>query len=133
MIKQNIEIEQINNKNEYGIKAKKDFREGDLIFEISNENILTLDSLNTENTQKSTHKLTEFIQNDKMLSIMPNVSLALILLFLQSELNDKFALKWKAYLNILPNEFQTPLFFNMNEIILLKNSQCFSKNLTIHF
>lgn len=67
---------------------------------------------------------------------MPNVSLALLLLSLRIHANQKgtkkkqtfdskLALKWKAYLSILPSEFNTPVFFHLNEILLLKGSQCF--------
>ena len=69
-----------------------------------------------------------------MLSVMPNVSLALLLLFIRVNLNNlsglkggelKFAAKWSAYLMTLPNEFHTPLFFDLDEIMMLKSSQCF--------
>ena len=117
-------------QNDFTLKTNKNFEKDDLLFQIRAENILTLNSLGNESPLKKA------ISNDKMLSAMPNVSLALILLSLRVNINQKnvpkkqnqdfkLAMKWKAYLNVLPSEFNTPIFFSLNEIFQLKGAQCF--------
>lgn len=68
------------------------------------------------------------IRSDKLLSLMPNVGLAFYILYLKlnQDKNDEVAKKWKTYLNILPNEFHTPLYFDLEELKLLKSVQTFS-------
>lgn len=56
---------------------------------------------------------------------MSNVSLSIYLLF---ELLNKNS-KWHSYLNIFPELFNNPLYFNLNDIEILKPSQSFSKKL----
>lgn len=117
-------------QNDFTLKTNKNFEKDDLLFQIRAENILTLNSLGNESPLKKA------ISNDKMLSAMPNVSLALLLLSLRVNINQKnvpkkqnqdfkLAMKWKAYLNVLPSEFNTPIFFSLNEIFQLKGAQCF--------
>ena len=65
------------------------------------------------------------IKNDKLLSVMPNVYLTLYLLYERINVNSK----WQDYLNILPNSFHNVLYFNLDEIKMLKVSQSFSKNI----
>jgi len=62
------------------------------------------------------------ITNDQLLRSMPNVSLALFLLHERS-----LDSKWKPYLDILPNQFNTPLYFDAEQLNRLKSSASFSK------
>jgi len=137
-ISENISIERVDDQHGFGIKSKKPFHEGDLIFQIPSDQILSISSLNDF---KPRIKLASLLNSDKMLTLMPNVSLAVLLLFIRLELNFgeeandknkacndidfKFSSKYKGYLDTLPNEFHTPLFFDLEEILMLKNSQCF--------
>ena len=56
---------------------------------------------------------------------MPNVYLTLFLIYEKLNLNSK----WIDYLNILPKSFHNVLYFNLEEIKMLKVSQSFSKKL----
>lgn len=97
-------------------------KKGDEIFTIPEGIILTLNNVN--GTQ-----LESLIKQDKMLSLMPNVALSLFILYLKINTQNKdikFS-KWTPYLNILPNEFHTPLYFNLDQIKLLQYSQSFCK------
>lgn len=84
------------------------------------------DLILTVNTLKE-NKLKQLVKQDKMLSSMPNVALALTVLYIKqnSEYGDEFSM-WSTYMKILPSEFNTPLYFSMDEIKSLKNSQSFS-------
>lgn len=89
-----------------------------MLFQVPKSVILTVDEAN--NTE-----LKDLIKKDKLLSAMPNVSLALLLLYLKTTKKTKFQ-KWQPYLNILPSEFYTPLYFSLDEIKTLQSSHCFS-------
>ncbi len=133
-IAENISVERVDDQHGFGIKAKKPFHEGDLIFQIPNDQILSMSSLADFKPQL---RLANVLATDKMLTLMPNVSLAVLVLFIRIELNcgeeneacsssdRKFASKYKNYLDTLPSGFHTPLFFNLEEILMLKSSQCF--------
>ena len=54
---------------------------------------------------------------------MPNVYLSLFVLYERLNKNSK----WTNYFNILPTTFHNVLYFNLNEIKMLKISQSFSK------
>lgn len=100
-----------------------------MLFRVPKSVILTLEEANGT-------ELAELIKKDKLLGAMPNVSLALLLLYLKTTttinnnnnnttLSKKFQ-KWHPYLNILPSEFNTPLYFSLDEIKMLQSSHCFS-------
>ena len=67
---------------------------------------------------------------------MPNVALSLFVLFLRLEVNDvtnedALVSRWKSYVKIFPIEFNTPLYFSLEEVNALKNTQCF--RMEFHF
>ena len=66
--------------------------------------------------------LESLIKYDKLLSIMPNVTLAVYLLYLKLSEDAK----WAPYLNILPSEFHSPLYFTLDELKVLQPAQTFS-------
>lgn len=103
--------------NDYSVKSKQQFKKGDLIFNVSNNVILTT------RTIKQT-QLGNLLNHDKLLSSMPNLALALSVLLVKLNTGNQFS-KWTPYMNILPNEFHTPLYFSLDEIKLLKSSQSF--------
>jgi hypothetical protein len=89
------------------------------LFKVPNEIILTLNEVKGTNIEK-------LFKEDRLLSSMANVALAMLVLYLKTSPKDeKLAAKWSPYLNILPVEFTTPLYFNLNEIKMLQHSQCF--------
>ncbi|XP_065320446.1 actin-histidine N-methyltransferase-like isoform X2 [Gordionus sp. m RMFG-2023] len=65
--------------------------------------------------------LKSIIQNDLLLQKMQNVSLSLLLL---EEMHKKDSF-WKPYLDILPQTFNTPLYFSENDFEIAKSSLSF--------
>ncbi len=124
-IKDSIVIEQFG-RAEFGVKAKKAFAKGDTIFEVPSSIILTL----KDSVGLSVEKL---FDGDKMLRSMPNVALAMLVLFLKAscsvakngKVERKDITKWRPYMNILPNEYHTPLYFTLEEIKMIQPAQCF--------
>jgi histone-lysine N-methyltransferase SETD3 len=69
----------------------------------------------------SSPSLGPLVTNDQLLRSMPNVALALFVL------HERSQSKWKPYLDILPNQFNTPLYFDYEQLNRLKSSAAFSK------
>ena len=99
-------------------------KKGDLIFEIPTSLTISADDA----LQSPIESL---IRSDKLLSMMPNVGLAFYILYLKlnQNKNDEMARKWKSYLNVLPSEFHTPLYFSLEELKLLQPVQTFSNQM----
>ncbi|KAK3786270.1 hypothetical protein RRG08_002014 [Elysia crispata] len=95
----------------FGLKTMKDLKEGDKLLQIPRKLMLTVDS-----AKKSS--LGPLISEDKILQVMPNVTLALHVL------NEKFTPNsfWKPYIDSLPNKYSTPLYWGSEELQLLKGS-----------
>ncbi|XP_069688824.1 actin-histidine N-methyltransferase [Periplaneta americana] len=96
---------------EYGIKAEKNFTQGDLLIAVPRKVMLT-----TETVGESL--LGPLMRKDAMLQHMPNVALSLLLL-VEKFKPDSF---WKPYIAILPTEYTTVLYFKTNELQELKGS-----------
>ena len=62
-----------------------------------------------------------FIENDPILSQMPNVALAFHIL---NEMYDSNSF-WSPYLNTLPSSYDTVMYYTPKEIELLKGSPAF--------
>lgn len=71
----------------------------------------------------SSPSLGPLITNDQLLRSMPNIALALFLLYEQSQSS-----KWKAYIDVLPDHFDTPLYFDSDQLNRLKSSAALCKN-----
>jgi hypothetical protein len=97
-------------------KSKK---KGDLVFEIGETKILTLNSKIKE--------INKLVSSDKLMALMPNVAMSLLILKLKTESSSELALKWKPYLDVLPYQFNTPLYFSLEEIKMLQASQSFCR------
>ncbi len=69
----------------------------------------------------SSPSLGPLIINDQLLLSMPNIALALFLL------HERFQSKWKPYIDILPDHFDTPLYFDSEQLNRLKPSASFCK------
>jgi hypothetical protein len=61
------------------------------------------------------------------MALMPNVAMSLLILKLKTESSSELALKWKPYLDVLPYQFNTPLYFSLEEIKMLQASQSFCR------
>ncbi|GFS14344.1 histone-lysine N-methyltransferase [Elysia marginata] len=95
----------------FGLKSLKDLKEGDKLLQIPRKLMLTVDS-----AKKS--PLGPLINEDKILQVMPNVTLALHVL------NEMFNPQsfWKPYLDSLPGKYSTPLYWGSEELQFLKGS-----------
>jgi len=69
----------------------------------------------------STPSFSSLIANDQLLRSMPNVALALFLLYERTQSN------WNAYIDILPSQFNTPLYFTAEQLNKLKRSNSLCK------
>nr|KAG5711994.1 hypothetical protein BaRGS_026435 [Batillaria attramentaria] len=70
--------------------------------------------------------LGEVIKDDKILQVMPNVTLAMHLL-LELYTPDSF---WKPYIDTLPPDYTTPLYFTPEELQYLKGSPTLGNSIT---
>jgi len=87
---------------------------GDLLFSIPQELMMTNETVKAS-------KIGSFIQNDPILSQMPNVALALHVL---NELYDSNSF-WSPYLSALPRSYDTVMYFTPKEMEELKGSPAF--------
>lgn len=62
------------------------------------------------------------MEKDALLSNMPNVALAVFLLLERFKGEDSF---WKPYLDILPADYSTVLYFDLEELKELEGSPTF--------
>lgn len=110
-----------NCENEFGLLSKSNISEGQVILTIPRKLILTVNdymfNLNSAPRKSEFDKsFIEFISSDPLLSEMPNLVLAMILM---REFTDENSF-WQPYFNILPVTYKTPLFFDLNEFSQLK-------------
>ncbi|PVD25870.1 hypothetical protein C0Q70_13534 [Pomacea canaliculata] len=103
----------------YGLKTTKDIKEADLLLKIPRKLMLTVDSAKMS-------VLGELISEDKILQVMPNVTLAMHLL-IEFKVADSF---WKPYLAILPHTYNTPLYLTPEELQHLKGSPTLGNSIT---
>ncbi|KAK7504177.1 hypothetical protein BaRGS_00004481 [Batillaria attramentaria] len=103
----------------HGLKAARDVKESELLLKIPRSLMLTVDS-----ALKS--PLGEVIKDDKILQVMPNVTLAMHLL-LELYTPDSF---WKPYIDTLPPDYTTPLYFTPEELQYLKGSPTLGNSIT---
>ncbi|XP_013398256.1 histone-lysine N-methyltransferase setd3 [Lingula anatina] len=100
----------------YGLEAKKEVQESQLLLTIPRKLMLTTESA----------KLTclgSLVESDPLLQSMPTVVLALHLLIERCDVNSL----WRPYIDTLPESFSTPLYFTPDEIQLLKGSPVMSE------
>ncbi|BFZ12485.1 hypothetical protein BsWGS_15524 [Bradybaena similaris] len=95
----------------YGLKAATDLMESDKFLHIPRKLMMTVDS-----AKEST--LGPLIAEDKILQVMPNVTLAMHLL------NEKFNKQsfWLPYIDILPSEYSTSLYWKPDDLQQLRGS-----------
>ncbi|XP_046444883.1 actin-histidine N-methyltransferase-like [Daphnia pulex] len=96
------------------VRATKQVSTGELLFSIPQKLMLS-----NETADSST--IGHFINNDPILSQMPNVALAFHVL---NELYDPKSF-WKPYLDALPSSYDTVMYFTPDEITELKGSPAF--------
>lgn len=103
-----------------GLKADADFVQNQLILEIPRTLIFS--------TYTTAPELI-VMQNDPLVQHMPQVALALALLIERHKENSK----WKPYLDMLPNTYNTVLYMKANDMIELKGSPTLGTTKSLHF
>lgn len=96
---------------ELGLKVVEEISTSNLVISVPRSLMLTVEYANET-------ELSELINKDQILKNMPNVTLAVCLLY-EKFRKDSF---WKPYLNILPNSYSTVLYFTPEELEELKGS-----------
>ena len=110
---ENLEIKKAAN-DELGIFAKAEFNKGDMFTSIPREAMMTSESVLES-------QIGQLVKSDPMLSSMPNVALAMYLLY---ELyHDKS--QWKAYIQMLPRCYSNVLYFSTEDLENLKSTSVF--------
>ncbi|XP_029642388.1 actin-histidine N-methyltransferase [Octopus sinensis] len=95
----------------FGLRATQNLKEGDLFLSVPRKLMIS-----TETASRS--QIGFLIEEDKLLQSMPNVVLAIHLLS-ESKNSDSF---WYPYISCLPKNYNTTLYFNPEELKLLKGS-----------
>ncbi|KAK4886511.1 hypothetical protein RN001_002782 [Aquatica leii] len=90
---------------ELGLMAERDIKQSSLIITVPKKLMITIDI-----AKKS--ELRRLIEKDPLLSNMSNVTLAMFLL-LEKFKENSF---WKPYIDILPTEYSTVLYFNLEDL-----------------
>lgn len=107
----NVVIEKYGGKYGFGVKATKDLKRDDEVLQVPYNIMMT-----SENAAES--YLADFIESRKMLLEMPNISLALFL-HCEKQKPDSF---YKPYIDVLPTEYNTTLYFSIKEMECLKGT-----------
>ena len=97
-----------------GLKAEKDFPEGQVILEIPWKLSFS--------TQSAAPEL-QALHHDPLIQHMPQVALAIALLIEKHKANSI----WKPYIDFLPTNYSTVLYMNTNDMIELKGSPTLGK------
>ena len=94
---------------ELGLKAERDIEENDLLLEIPKRVIFSVENAAAE---------LQAVKNDPLIHHLPQVELSIALLIEKHKENSK----WKAYIDILPNSYNTVLYMTTNDMMELKGS-----------
>lgn len=105
---------------DFGLKAKKEYPEGSPILRIPRKLMLTEDNTKQPN-------FSVLFEKDPLLQHMPNIRLALYLLV------EKFSTEsfWKPYIEVLPSDYTTVLYFSPENLEYLKPSPVFLQSLKL--
>lgn len=99
-------------QNAYGLFAKKDIDENELVMSVPDDLMLTTDSIDDP-------VLLELAKTDPLLRDMPNILLAFQLMH---EYYKRSQSKWSPYINIFPSEYTTPLYYTDKDMSFLEGS-----------
>lgn len=116
---ENLKPEDYGTEYGIGLKAKTDIQKADILLEVPYKMMMT--------AEKAKHSyLGDFVESKKILSEMPNISLA-IYLHCERFNPDSF---YKPYIDVLPSEYNTVLYFTPQELEILKGSSAFYHAIT---
>ncbi|KAK3599000.1 hypothetical protein CHS0354_007455 [Potamilus streckersoni] len=99
----------------YGLQATAELKEGDMFLAVPRKTMMTAASAQST-------VLSQLILEDKILQVMPSVALALHLLCEKRSQDSP----WKPYIDTLPEEYSTPLYFTVEDLEYLKGSPALS-------
>ncbi|CAF0754563.1 unnamed protein product [Rotaria sp. Silwood1] len=102
----------------FGLKATKDLASDECFLTVPRSIIITMDTIMTSSS------FGPLIIKDQLLRSMPNVALALFLL------HERSQSKWQPYIDVLPHHFNTPLYFDYDQLNRLKSSAALCDVLT---
>lgn len=94
-----------------GVVARRDMKAQEAFIRIPRKVMMT-------STQAIASDLGKYLKSDQMFGTMPNLMLAIFLMF-ESLNPDSF---WKPYIDVLPRDFNLPLFFSTEELAHLEGS-----------
>lgn len=97
-----------------GLKVNTDIPISSLVISVPRNVMLTVEAA-------SRADFVELLGKDQILNNMPNVALAMYLLYIKFK-NESF---WKPYLDILPKAYSTVLYFSIDDLQELKGSPTF--------
>eukprot|EP00040_Diaphanoeca_grandis_P015336 m.78146 g.78146 ORF g.78146 m.78146 type:complete len:474 (-) comp25085_c1_seq2:290-1711(-) len=95
-----------------GLQATADVKQGEQLLTIPSRCMMCVDALDDDNVVK------RWIEGDKLLSAMQNVSLAVYVLITMNDTTSQYT----HYLRTLPKSYTTPLYYTLAEIEALKGS-----------
>ena len=96
----------------YGLRANRELEEYELILSIPRKLILSAERIPDDDVFR------EFASQDPLLKEMPNLLLVMILIREFCDTNSF----WKPYIDILPSSYETPLFWDLDTLFILKHS-----------
>lgn len=114
-IYKNVEICQFQDSG-YGFKTKEVIEENELWLTVPRSMMLSQESC-------ASSAIGALISKDPILSQMPNISLALYLLHERCN-PESF---WSPYIKILPDSYDTPMYFTLEELQSLRGSNAFDE------
>mgnify|MGYP002715762564 CR=1 FL=1 len=112
----NVTIKHFNEMG-YGLEATKDLEESELICAIPKNVMMTLDNVKVS-------PLKYLYENNPILKNMGNVALALFLILEHVKNENSF---WHHYISSLPSDYNTVLYFDLDDFLEMKNSPTFGK------
>eukprot|EP00038_Savillea_parva_P025586 m.48480 g.48480 ORF g.48480 m.48480 type:complete len:493 (+) comp6997_c0_seq2:221-1699(+) len=105
-----------------GLEATTDLKKGDTFLTIPESAMMT-----TETAKASS--LGTFLVSDPLVAQMPNVALALHVL---AELGRGSSSKWAPYIQALPRDYSTPLYFTDRDFELLRGSTAWTPAVSLY-
>ena len=115
-----VELKSVSPELGLGLTAKTDLEAARAFLNIPRQAMITSESIMES-------ELGPLIAGDPMLSTMPNVALAFFLVYQLCKEDSK----WKPYVNALPRTYNNVLYFQLDDLELLKGTSVFQDILTI--
>lgn len=119
---ESIAVTQCNAVGGFGLKAKTDISQGSVLVSVPRHAMISTD------IAKKSAVLKKAFERDPIVQGMDNVGLALYLSCQRLSTDSK----WTPYLDVLPSQFTTPLFYTEDELLDLKPSPIFEESILFY-